>query len=338
MSDLCKRLTAMVFTLALTTGIACAGDTYLGITMSSLSPGMAKALQLDEGQGVLIDEVVADSPADEGGLEAGDVIIAIAGEEIEGLKGLSRAIHRHEPGDEVAITVLRQGDRRELMVTLGERKKRSFTVWTDKEVEKNVQAWIGDEGEGKVFTWKDEDGKHQITIDGLGLSGLDRGFLGIVPGEDEDESGVVIDELVDDGPAEKAGLRAGDRIVSLDDERIATSSELHEFLEDTDPGETLQVKVVRDGRKKEYEVTLGEMPSKLKIAENLHLFMPPDPGDPSHPRFYEYHTGTLPPTLELQELRKMKDEERQEVEEMQKELQALKEELAKMREELEKKK
>jgi len=326
-------LTGLV--LLLTACTVQAGDVFLGITMSDITPSMARALQLDADEGVLIDSVVADSPAEAGGIVAGDVIVAIDGYEVSGIKGLSKVIHRFAPDDEVEITVLREGRKQDLDITLGERVKRVVSVWTGKDDHKKSWAWSHDEDDtgATVFRWSGEDGDNKIIIGGFGL-GDDRGFLGIIPeaieaGEGKDlglrnDRGVLIGELVDDGPAGDAGLRKGDVIVALDDEDIDDGDELHDFLGDTEPGETISVRVIRNGRKREYDVELGKSPSRVDLSD---LIVP----GYSQPRFY---SGTVAPDIEIVDLTR----EREELAEMKEELEELKKELQAMREELEQKK
>lgn len=71
---------------------------------------------------VRVTEVVPESPADEGGLEVDDVIIAIDGKALDAEHELSEAVHGHDPGDEILLTVIRRGDDTEVLeveVTLG---------------------------------------------------------------------------------------------------------------------------------------------------------------------------------------------------------------------------
>jgi putative serine protease PepD len=76
----------------------------------------------DGGQGALITEVTDESPADEAGLEVGDVVVAIDDAAIDGTAGLIAAIRDHAPGDEVSIVVVRDGEQATLDVTLVERE------------------------------------------------------------------------------------------------------------------------------------------------------------------------------------------------------------------------
>lgn len=315
------RHASIVLAVILLAAGAQAGDAYLGISMSSLSPSMSRALQLDDGQGVLVDEVVAESPADEGGVKAGDVIIAIGDHEITGLKSLQKAIGRHEPDEEIKIQVLREGKKKTLKVRLGERPEKQIQFWSDDDGER---VW-GKSGH-KAWHWDTEDGERKIIIDAFG-GGAKRGFLGIVP-ENADDDGVLISEVVDDGPAEEAGLEHGDIIVAIDDEDIDDTDELHDFLGETEPDQTVSVRVERDGKTREFEVELAGTPMAVGILENLERFMP------RGPRTFEFHGDDDERTRQILRLH----DERADVEELKDELDSLKAELEKLREELNEKK
>ena len=75
--------------------------------------------------------------------------------------------------------------------------------------------------------------------------------------------GVYIVEVVKGGPADKAGLQAGDRIVSMDGSEVATQSDLGTLMQDHKAGDTIEITVARGGQMQTVSVTLGE-----KGAEN----------------------------------------------------------------------
>jgi len=298
-----------------------AGDVYLGISMSDLSPSMARALQLSEGEGVLIDEIVTDSPADSAGLATGDVIIAIGKDKIDGAKGLSKTIRKYAPGDKITLEVLRRGQKTTLSATLGERPEKQIQIWRDKDLKK---VWS--------FSGGDVESDPEIVIEGLDLGALDRGYLGVVPKDRDEGNGVVVDEIVDDGPAKAAGLRTGDVIVALDGEEIDDSDGLHEFLAETEPGQTIEVRVLREGKPQEFSVELAEPPGKGNLAKYFRMFRPDDPRQPGAPRYYEFHA--VPPAPDAPHL----EAEREEVAKLKEELDQLKQELKKLREDLAKEK
>jgi S1-C subfamily serine protease len=73
----------------------------------------------------LVTEVVPDGPADEAGVREDDIIIAVDNKALGELPDLLEAMRRHEPGDEVTLTVLRRGDEIEIFeleVTLGRQR------------------------------------------------------------------------------------------------------------------------------------------------------------------------------------------------------------------------
>jgi S1-C subfamily serine protease len=115
---------------------------WLGIVGQDLSRDVALAMDLPADQtGALVLEVVEDSPADAAGLEGssetvtidgsdvfvgGDVITGIEGEPIRGMDDLIvYLVKETQPGDEVTMTVLRDGEERSVEVTLGERPRES---------------------------------------------------------------------------------------------------------------------------------------------------------------------------------------------------------------------
>jgi putative serine protease PepD len=85
---------------------------FLGVSLDDRSDG---------GQGALITEVADDSPADEVGLEQGDVILSVDDSTTDGAAGVVAAVRDREPGDEVEVVVIREGEEQTFDVTLAER-------------------------------------------------------------------------------------------------------------------------------------------------------------------------------------------------------------------------
>jgi S1-C subfamily serine protease len=109
---------------------------YLGISGGSITPDLAKALKLPESEGVLVNEVVKGGPADEAGVKGGDtsatiegakfrlggdVITEVNGKKISGMEDVINAVNAAAPGDEMELTVDRDGKPETIAVTLGVR-------------------------------------------------------------------------------------------------------------------------------------------------------------------------------------------------------------------------
>jgi S1-C subfamily serine protease len=90
-----------------------------------------------------------------------------------------------------------------------------------------------------------------------------RAALGVtvrgVVGQDFQPAGVAIVSVTTGGPADKAGLRAGDVITKVGDAPVTTVQSLTEALADDKPGQQVQVAYVRDGSRKTAQVTLGSL-------------------------------------------------------------------------------
>ena len=74
-----------------------------------------------EGPGVRVQQVMPSSAAEKAGLLAGDVLVAFDGEPVTDLRGYSTLLKAKSPGDEVEVTVLRDGEEKTVTATLGER-------------------------------------------------------------------------------------------------------------------------------------------------------------------------------------------------------------------------
>jgi len=98
-------------------------QTWLGVHTTELSEQLREYFGVPEGQGILIKEVVKDSPADKGGLKAGDIIIKVAEKKVRDLRDVRRAINYFEPGDEIEIKVIREHKEKAYKVKLEERGK-----------------------------------------------------------------------------------------------------------------------------------------------------------------------------------------------------------------------
>lgn len=239
---------------------------FLGVRLQALNDDLKEALDLDDDvRGVLIAEVLDDSPADEAGLEDGDVIVSLDGEDMRSVKDLISAVKDHSPGDKVEISFMRDGRAGTITVELGK---------TDKKL-RIADVYIPDlghlEGLGKrahrwVQEWHEEQGYLGVRIldvdDDLGE------YFKVKKGE-----GVLILGVLEDSPAEEAGLKAGDVVLEFDGKEIKDVQSFRKYVAKSEPGEDVSIVVKRKGKKQTFEVGIGEMESP--VGQFLQGFMVP---------------------------------------------------------------
>jgi serine protease Do len=94
---------------------------YLGVSTTDLSPEDAERFDLPVQSGAIVETVEPDSGADGAGVRRGDIIVALGSDPVENTGDLLGALRDYRPGDEVELTVVRDGDEQRLNTTLGER-------------------------------------------------------------------------------------------------------------------------------------------------------------------------------------------------------------------------
>jgi serine protease Do len=176
---------------------------YLGVYMEPVKADLAEYFGLKQKNGVSVLQVMDDSPADDAGLKAGDIILEMDGKKIEGMQQFKNTIAMVEPGTKVTLLVYRDG----------------------KELKKEVE--IGSLGDSSFASDVSEVGE-QLGLQVQELTEeLARGF-GYEPGE-----GVLVSEVTNGGIAAKAGIRAGMLIVSVNRRDVNSVAEFNTALEET---------------------------------------------------------------------------------------------------------
>jgi C-terminal processing protease CtpA/Prc len=292
---------------------------YLGVMLQEISPSMAKALQLDGKSGIMINNVIKDSPAAKAGLEDGDIILMFKGDAVESTGAFTKAVRAAKPGEDVEMIIIRNGKKQTVKVELAEHDQDEVSWFSQ-----------GDDNEHEVIIKKLKEGpRGNIAF----FSQNDRGFLGVhldgIEGQMADyfevDGGALITEVNEDSPAAKAGLKAGDVIVKVDDMEIGDESDLHKAMQDTKPEQEVKVQVIRKGDKKTMKVTLGEMPDNMGF-ENIEIFTDGIHKSLRAPKMLYHGKGQGNTwTIHGDEMESMKKE----LQEMKKELQEMKKELKK---------
>jgi serine protease Do len=160
---------------------------FLGVTLGDLNPALAREFKVPDISGVLVNEVEPGTPAEKAGLKQGDVIRTYNGQTVDNRARLQAMVAGTNPGSEVTLGILRDGQPSTLKVTLGEQPASMTTAG-------------GRPAEG--------------TLRGISVQNLTpsiRGQLGLP----NNTRGVVIADLDPNCPAVQAGLQPGDVIQSI---------------------------------------------------------------------------------------------------------------------------
>jgi Do/DeqQ family serine protease len=174
----------------------------LGVTVQGVTSDIARSLKI-EPHGAIVSSVTPGSAADKAGIQRGDVITAIDGQAVTDSNELRNSVSQRLPGTTAKITVLRNGETKELSVTLGERQDA--------------------DAEGQ-----ERGGSREGTGFGLSVEPLTPAIareLGV-----QADSGVVIREVQPSSRAADAGLRAGDVIEQVDGVKVTTPEALRQAL------------------------------------------------------------------------------------------------------------
>ena len=178
---------------------------YLGVVIQEVNPDLAKAFKAPEGKGALVGDVSPDGPGAKAGLQKGDVIEEIDGQTVSGVNELRLQIASSAPGTTVHLKVLRNGEPREVSVTLGELPEKA-----------NEGPLGGGESEGTAMKGVQvEDLTPQL-----------RRELDLSPRV----HGVVVTDVSSDSPAAEAGLQRGDVIAEVNREPVETVADYRRAL------------------------------------------------------------------------------------------------------------
>jgi photosystem II stability/assembly factor-like uncharacterized protein len=173
-------------------------------------------VQGEDGQGAKLTQITPDSPAAKAGLKEGDVIKTVNKNAVATFVQLTEQITKHKPDDKLMLGVSRGNDMLEITVTLGSR------------------PLPGDQRQNQFGGGR---------------------MLGAL-GSDAEEGGLLVQRLLPDSPAAKAGVAEGDIIKELDKKPVAGMRDLVTLLRDKKEGDQFTVKVQRESEAKELAVTL----------------------------------------------------------------------------------
>jgi len=240
---------------------------WLGVETHEVTSDKAKELRLSAERGVVLGKIVPDSPAAKAGLKENDVVMEINGQRVEGAAQFRRMIHEIPSGRSIQLTVWRDGRTQTISATLGKSQERRHTMKMMTPTPGTFAFRMPEIPDIPSMEWNGNmlfgGGQPRLGIDAEDLSGQLGTFFGAPDGE-----GILVRDVNSGSPAEKAGVKAGDVITSLNGERIRTIGELREKLsaKRDDKDRTVKLGVLRN----KSEISLGvELPAPAERTKRL---------------------------------------------------------------------
>jgi len=226
----------------------------------------------EDGQ-VEVNDVEKDSPAELAKIQEGDILVSIDGKKVAGAPMVISEIRNRKPGQDVKFELERDAKTVEVRVKLGE--------YPELEAKRELEARFprlfptpptGPAAPAPAITPRPEKAPRapRALIDrfetwpgwekrkfiGTYMESLNKElleFFGV-----KEESGLLVNRLTKDGPAEKAGLKVGDVVVRVDGKKVATVGDLSELIQDKKKGDKVKLDIMRDKKPLTLEVGISE--------------------------------------------------------------------------------
>jgi serine protease Do len=223
------------------------GGSFLGISVLEIDADRAKALNLKEERGVEVTRVEEDSPAAKGGLKIGDVVLEYNGQRVDSVAQFIRMVHETPAGREVKLAISRSGGTQTLALKTAARK----TMLGKTDVIEIPRIELPDIRMSDVprayMSWRS-------TVAGIEAESLDSQlaeYFGV-------KEGVLVRSIVRGSAADKAGLRAGDVIVKVDDTRVTTPREIASSVRSAGTRKSVQLQIVRERREQSLPLAIDD--------------------------------------------------------------------------------
>ena len=212
---------------------------YLGVSIGPVTDDFASALGLPRNRGEIVQSVVDGEAAARAGIEPGDVVISVDGRDVTPDQTLSFLVANIAPGTTVPITLLRDGNRRTIRVTVGTRPSADELA------------------QSQMFGGNDEDEDMNAPLDGgeFLAEKLGIGAVAINPtiarqlGVSPDTSGLAVAAVNPNSDAARKGIQRRDIILSANYQAISTTDELEAIVREAEsegrPSVVLRIQRVR---------------------------------------------------------------------------------------------
>ena len=238
---------------------------FLGVGVQEIDTERSKALKLKDEYGVEVTRVEEDSPAAKAGLKVNDVVLEFNGQRVDGTEQFVRLVRETPAGRNVKLTISRGGSNQTLLATIGSRKTKTMGSLAPMEgmrIEIPRMEMMMPDIPKAMMSWR--SGTLGVEAESLGESQL-AGYFGV-------REGVLIRSVLKGTPAEKAGLKAGDVMVKVDDSKVTSPRDVTAAIRSARSANknTLPILVMREKKEVPLSVTLEDDATEKAPAPKTH--------------------------------------------------------------------
>ncbi|QKT02402.1 DegQ family serine endoprotease [Ectothiorhodospiraceae bacterium 2226] len=195
---------------------------WLGVLIQDVTRELAESFGMTRPRGALVAQVLEESPASQGGIQVGDVIVEFNGQEVAHSSDLPHLVGRARVGAEAEVGLIRDGEHKSLSLTI-EELPREEELAQRQPRERNGPAM-----------------EQRLNVGLAELNAEQRQQLGIV------EGGVVVTQ-VRPGPAAQAGIRRGDVITRINNAPVEGLADFQQKVRELPAGRSVPVLIQRQG-------------------------------------------------------------------------------------------
>lgn len=230
---------------------------WLGVYIEDVDSDLMESEDLPSDDGVYVSGIVDGSPAEEAGLEEGDVILKFNGEAVRSTRRLTRLIEDTKPKTKVDIEILRDGDHRVLACEIGADDNEVWVFGDDTGfdsphvfVPRAPRAPRAPDAPSIPRAYSFSLGQLSSSYIGVGLFDMSDQLAAAMGATD---GGALINTVERDSPAEKAGLKAGDVIIEIEHKKVYDTDDVRKAIHKLEDGDVATVRVLR-GRNEDLTV------------------------------------------------------------------------------------
>jgi serine protease Do len=191
---------------------------WLGVSIQPLTPELARSFNAKDTKGVLISDVMPDSPAAKAGLKPGDILMEFEGKKMEAPSDLQRAVGMAQPGQETKMKIWRDQGERTVEIKIGEAPD-------EREAQQRQGGRVAPSALGLEVRPVTPEIAKQLNL--------------------KSSEGVIVARVEEGSPAAEAGVQRGDVIREINRQRVKSMADYERITKDVKDGDRLTVLLQR---------------------------------------------------------------------------------------------